>query len=230
MLKLEAKKRETKENLQEMRKAGIIPAVFYGPKEDSQAIKFTDGEFRKIFKEAGESTVISLSVEGEEHDVLIHAVDRHPVKDLFDHVDFYVIEKGKKVTVHVPILFEGESIAEKAGLMLVKIMHEVEIEAMPKDLPHELVIDISDLSEVGQQILVKDISIGEGVEFKAELDEPVVVIQEAKEEEIDEPVESPDMDSIEVEGEKKEGDDSSEDSGKEGGDSKGVDSGDKKES
>lgn len=204
MLKLEALKRDTNENLTIMRDGGIIPAVFYGPKEESTPIKIEAAKFDKVFKEAGESTVFVLSVDGEDHEVLVHAVDRHPVSENVQHVDFYVIEKGKKVTVDVPIEFEGVSPAEKAGNILVKVMHELEIEAMPKDLPHELVVNIESLAQVGDQILAKDIKLPNGVELVTGEDEPVALIQEAKEESLDEPVEGPDMDSIAVAGAKKE--------------------------
>lgn len=203
MLKLEALKRDTKEDLENMRQMGIIPAVFYGPKEESTPIKIESVKFDKVFDEAGESTIVELDFEGKAHDVLIHAVDRHPVKDTVNHVDFYVVEKGKKVNVHVPIEFEGESKGEKTGGILVKVMHELEIEAMPKDLPHEIKVDISVLEKVGDQILAGDIKMPEGVELLAETEDVVAVIQEAKEENFDEPVEGPDMDSIEVAKEKK---------------------------
>lgn len=210
MLKLQALARDTKEDLDNMRKEGIIPAVFYGPKEDATSIKVDLAAFLKAYREAGESTVIDLSVSGNSHDVLIHAIDRDPVKEIVKHVDFYVIEKGKKATVHVPITFGGESPAEKAGGILIKVMHEVEIEAMPKDLPHELHVDISVLVDLEAQILAKDITLPEGVELKTEADEVIALVQAAREEELDGPVESPDMDAIGLSEEKGGGDDSAE--------------------
>ena len=109
----------------------------------------------------------------------------------------------------MPLEFVGESQGEKSGGVLVKVMHEVEIEASPKNLPHSIEVSVESLVEVGSQINAKDIVMPEGVELKANPEETIALIQEAKEEE-DEPVEAPDLDSIEVAGEKKQEEDSEE--------------------
>ncbi len=199
MLKLKVLKRDTTEIAEEVRLAGSIPAVFYGPKQAAQSIKVLYPDFEKAFKEAGESTVVTLEVDGEEHETLIHDVSYHPVRGTVAHVDFYVIEKGKKVQVHVPLEFTGVAPAEKTlGGTLMKVMHEIEIEAMPKDLPHEITVDISSLVDFDSQIHASDLVLPSGVTLIAEPEEVIALVQ-APNEETDEPVEAVDIASIEVE-------------------------------
>lgn len=199
MLKLKAVKRDVAEKPEEIRESGAIPAVFYGPKESSQAITVKALEFDKVFKEAGESTVVVLEVDGTEHETLIHDVAYHPVRGTVSHVDFYVIEKGKKVQVNVELTFEGVSPAEKTlGGTLVKVMHEVEIEAMPKDLPHEIVVSVESLVDFDSKITAGDIVMPAGVTLLTDPEEVVALVQEAREES-DEPSAPIDISSIEVE-------------------------------
>ena len=99
MLTLSVEKRDSKSKPEILRKNGKIPAVFYGPKEKSTSIVVPTIEFKKVWKQAGESAVIVLKDGTNEHEVLIYDVDVHPVSGEPRHADFYVIEKGKKVTV-----------------------------------------------------------------------------------------------------------------------------------
>lgn len=182
-----------------LRKAGKIPAVFYGPKEESTPVAVDRKVFEKAFRTAGESSIVTLEGVGEPKDALIHEVTRNPVTEAFEHVDFYVIEKGKKLRVGVPLLFTGEAPAVKSlGGTLMKVMHEVEVEAMPKDLPHELTVDVSSLETFDSIITIKDIPVPAGVTILNEGDETVAAISQPKEE-IEEPVATIDMDAIEVE-------------------------------
>jgi large subunit ribosomal protein L25 len=175
-----------------------VPAVFYGPKSDSVSIAVSLPEFLKVWKEAGESTVIALHGLGEDKDALIQEVATNPVTERPEHVDFYIIEKGKKLVVSVPIEFAGEAEVEKENGIVVKVLHEIEVEALPKDLPHEIKIDLSVLKTLEDQILIKDIKFPEGVETTLSPDEVVVAVSEAKDEPEPEP-EAIDMDSILVE-------------------------------
>jgi large subunit ribosomal protein L25 len=200
MLKLKVLKREASEKPEEVRASGLIPAVFYGPKEPAQSIKIVYNEFEKALKEAGESTVVVLDLDGQEHETLIHDVSYHPVRGTISHIDFYVIEKGKKVQVPVALEFIGVAPAEKSlGGTLVKVMYEVEIEAMPKDLPHEIVVDISSLVDFESQIHASDLVLPSGVTLITDPEEVIALVQEANEEELEAPVEAVDIASIEVE-------------------------------
>lgn len=216
------KKAESIDN-QLLREKGKIPAVFYGPKQESTSIVLDEAEFIKIYNEAGESTIISIKEGESEHEALIHQVQWNAVTQRPMHVDFYVIEKGKKVEISVPIEFIGESEAvEKLGGVLVKVLYEIEIEALPKDLPQHVDVDISSLVDFDSQIKVGDIKFGEGVDVISEAEEVVALVQEVIEEE-DLPVEEKmTIDDIEVEGKKSEEDE--DDEGSKEGESKGKDS------
>lgn len=180
-MKLTIQKRT--ETADAVRAAGNIPAVFYGPKAESTPITVNGPEFMKVWRQAGESSVITLTGLGEDHDALIHEISKDPVRDTVTHVDFYVIEKGKKVQVAVPLEFVGEAAAVKTlGGVLIKVIHELEIEAMPKDLPHAIEVDISSLADFDAQIKVSDIKLPAGVTAQIEADEVVALVSAPKEE------------------------------------------------
>ncbi len=179
-------------------KEGRMPAVVYGPKQEATPISLSLQEFKKILRDAGESSVLELAGLGTAIQVLIHDVDHDPVTGTPRHADLYAIEKGAKVEVAVPLSFVGESPAVKAGANLVKVMHELEIEADPANLPHEIEVDITSLAAVGDQIHVSDLVIPHGVTVKADAEEVVALIQEVVEEP-EETTTTPDMESIEVE-------------------------------
>lgn len=194
MLKLITEKREGGKTVADAK----IPAVFYGPKAESTPIWVNEADFLRVWKEAGESTVVTLSLDDETHDTLIHDVNREPVKGAIRHVDFYVLEKGKKVEISIPLEFIGVSEAVKTlGGNLVKVLHEVEIEAMPKDLPHAIEVDISTLIDFDSQIHAGDLKLPAGVVLKTDAEEVVALVAEAKEEAEEAPAEI-DMSSIEV--------------------------------
>ncbi len=196
MITLEVEKRDSKASLSEIRKAGKIPAVFYGKKEAATSIMLPKAIFEKTLKEAGESTIVHLKGEGISVDALIHEVDLDPVTDKPRHADFYAIEKDKKLEVKIPLEFIGVAPAVKdLGGILVKVMHEVEIEALPKDLPHELTIDISSLTTFQSVITAGDLKLPAGVTLKAKPEEIVASVYEPKEEVVEVPV---DLSAIEV--------------------------------
>ncbi len=198
MLVLKAKSRNISENNETLRKGGSLPAVFYGAGKNSTPISISMIEFKKIWHKAGESTTVKIESDAGAVDTLIHEVQTDPVTDEPIHADFLVIDMNKKIKVNVALEFEGVSGAVKGNLgNLVKVLHEVEIEALPKDLPHNLVVDISHLNAVGDQILVSDIKVPTGVEIISGPEEVVASIAEQKEEvEETAPV---DLSSIEVE-------------------------------
>jgi len=185
-------------NAKDLKEDGSMPAVVYGPKQEAMPITLSSRDFDRVLKTAGESSVINLSGLGEAMQVLIHDVDRDPVTNAPRHADFYAIEKGAKVEVAVPIEFIGESAAVKAGANLVKVLHELEIEAAPADLPHNVTIDISALANVGDQLHVSDIQLPKGVTLKIDADEVVALIQEVQEE-VEEVAPAADLGAIEVE-------------------------------
>jgi large subunit ribosomal protein L25 len=199
MLTLKAETRDINISPDAIRKAGKIPAVFYGKKEASTPISIPKIDFLKVWKEAGESTVVTLQTSEGEKESLIHEVDLDPVTSAPRHADFYVFEKGHKVEVALPLEFDGISLAIKdQGGILVKVMHELKVEAMPKDLPHNIVVDISSLANFGDQILAQDLNLPAGVELKVGPEEVVATVSAPREEKEEEVVAAPDLSAIEL--------------------------------
>lgn len=200
MFAIKAKKRDGAINLDVLRKKGEIPAVFYGSKNPATSITLSNTEFKKIWHKAGESSAVSITMEdGKNIDTLIHEVQVDSVTDEPIHVDFLVIDMNKKIKVNVELIFEGISDAVKTGLgTLVKVLHEVEIEALPKDLPHNLVVDISKLATVQDQVFISDIKLPSGVEVMNNPNDVVcsIALQVEEKEEVAAPV---DLSAIEVE-------------------------------
>ena len=199
MLSLEVEKRKGGESTDHLRQGGKLPAVFYGRKEKSTPITVSQKGFIKVWKQAGESSIISLGGDVEDVQVLIHDVQHDPVTGLPIHADFYAIEKDKKLQVSVPIEFAGVSPAVKdLGGILVKVLHELEVESLPKDLPHSVSVDIAALVSLDSQILAKDIKLPSGVELVTLPTEVIAAVTVAKDEPI-EPAAPIDLSAIEVE-------------------------------
>ncbi len=199
MLELQTENREVfGKKLESFRKQGKLPAVLYGPKEKSRPLFVSLKDFKKLWKEAGESTVIQLILDDKSKparndsvvaksgrkEVLIQEVAIDPVKDEPVHVDFYAVQMDKPIEAAIALEFSGISPAVKnLGGVLVKVMHNVEVEALPKNLPHELVVDISKLENFSDKISAKDIDLPEGVKLISNPEEAVVLVEEPKEEE-----------------------------------------------
>lgn len=199
MLTLTIEKREALgKKAKKLRCDGKLPAVLYGKKEKSLPIAIDFRAFEKVWKEAGMNTVVALQGGDGVKEALIHDVDVDPVRDTPRHVDFYVIEKGQTVQVNIPIEFIGIAPAVKElGGVLVKVMHELEVEAEPAKLPQHIVVDLSSLVNFESQILVKDIAVPPGVTFLTDPEEVIVLASEAVEEKEETPP-APDLSTIEV--------------------------------
>lgn len=182
MLTLEIHTRDAKESTESLRKRGVVPAVFYGPKEAATPIAIESLRLERVWKEAGETTIVKLEGVGESKDTLIHDVQFHPITGRVLHADFYVLEKGKKIKLNVPLEFEGTAAAEKAGHIVVKALHEVEIEVAPAELPHHLAVDLSALANVGDHILASDIKLPPSGKLITAADEIIASVTEFKEE------------------------------------------------
>lgn len=182
-MELTVEKREKSQNPHTLRGKGVMPAVIYGRSEESTPISVNLKDFQKVFKAAGESGVISLTGLGAAKDALIKEVAFDVMSGMPIHADFYAIQKGQTVTVSVPLEFDGVSPAVKElGGILTKVMHEIELECEPKDLPHAIHVDISKLTTLDSQIHVSDLSFPKSAKISAEQDEVVALISVAKEE------------------------------------------------
>lgn len=175
---LAIKERKNDKSPAVLRAEGLIPAVLYGRKEASTAITIDAAVFAKLWRDAGETTIIILEGVGEPKEVLIHDVAVHPVTGAAEHVDFYVLEKGKKIEIAVPIEFEGIAPAEKEGGVVVKVLHEIEIEVEPRELPQHLVVDLSKLEHIGDHITVAQVPVPPSATFITDVEEIVVSVTE----------------------------------------------------
>lgn len=183
MQKLTATKRSKTDKLKAIRTNGMVPAVVYGARVENTLISVPSVAFDKVFKVAGESSAITLDLEGKNIDALIYSVQADPIRGFPIHVDFLAIDMNKKVTVTVPIEFTGVAPADKDGLgTLVKVTHECEIEALPKDLPQHVIVDISTLVTLEDQIHAKDIILPTGVTLVTPSEEVIALVTAAKEE------------------------------------------------
>ncbi len=168
-----------------------VAGVVYGPKFPSTPIMMDRKEFEKIYKESGESTVLSLVGLDGEMEALIKDVEYSPIKNQVTHVDFYVIEKGKEVTAHVPLHFVGESEAVKSGAMIDKVLHEVTVTAKAANLPAHLDIDLGLIKTVEDKIHVSDIKLGAGVKMVSDGHEVVAKAEMIKDEPVEEAATAP---------------------------------------
>lgn len=198
-INIKAEKRDKIGKLESLRKAGFMPAVYYGHKKESTPIQIKKIDFLKAWKNAGESTVIKLETPDGDVEALIHDVDLDPMTEQPRHADFYIFEKGHKVEIAVPLEFSGISPAVKdLGGVLMKILHEIKVEAEPSNLPKQIDVDISSIMELEGQILAKDIILPKGVSLIENPEEVVATVATPKEEKEEEAAPA-DLSQIEVE-------------------------------
>lgn len=178
--------------VRKLRKEGFIPATVYGHKFDSLSIQFKALELEKFYDEVGESGLVELMI-GEDNKlpILFRNPQYSAVEGNLIHIDCYKVNLKEKITASVPIEFIGESMAVKEGNVLVEVTTEVEVEALPTDLPEKFEVDISVLNAVDDMITVADLEVDEKVEMVTDLEQVIVKIeaQRAEEEIIEEPVE-----------------------------------------
>lgn len=187
MITLKAEKREVfGKKTNKLRRGGLIPAELYGRGIANLHLTIPEKDFSKVYEEAGEHSVLNLEVDGQSHPVLIHEVQENPLKQEIISIDFYEVRMDEKVKAHVPVEFEGEApaVKEKEGV-LIKNMDEIEVEALPADLPHSITVDLSGLTELDQSIYVRDLAKSDKYEYVIE-GETVVMSVTAPKEEIEE--------------------------------------------
>lgn len=172
-------RKETGRQISKLRKQGLIPAVLYGKKIQNINLSVNAGDFEKLLKKAGESTIIELITEDhQKHSVIIHDVQYHFLKSHPIHVDFYEVSMTDKLKAHVSLEYVGESKAVKTlGGVLVKLLNEVEVECLPGDLPHKIEVDISNLNTFDDAIHVKDLKVSSKVRVLTSGEETVAKVQ-----------------------------------------------------
>ena len=217
--KLKSKKRTiTGRKVKSLRKEGILPANIYGKGIKSQTIEISLKEFSKIYSKAGETGLMELIIAGSKpKTVLIHNVQKDVVSGNFLHADFRQVDLTKKIIATIPIVVQGEAPAISTGGVQIQIMNEIEVEALPADLPEKIEADVSKLEEIGQLLIAKDLKYDKK-KIKLQLDnlDSLIVKIEAPAKEEEKPVEE----AKEGEEEAKEGDEKKEGEKKEGEETK----------
>lgn len=202
-LKLKADVRKISgRKVKKLRRENLIPANISGKNIKSLSIQISGKEFKTTFAKVGETGILELVVakETKARPVLIHFVQIHPVTEDILHVDFRQVDLTEKVSVAVPFEITGISPAIAKGGVLIQLIKEIEVEALPNDLPEKFILDTSKLTEIGQGIALKDIKVDVSkVKIMSEnLDELVLKIEEPTKEEV---VEAPVVEAAPAEGE-----------------------------
>ena len=173
--------------VKQLRRQGIVPANLFGKTIPSQAIQVNAVEFNRTYKEAGETSLIWVKVEGEdkERPTLVTGVSRNPMTGVKNHIDFHQVNLKEKVTANVPVEIIGESelVASNAAV-LSQSLNEIEVEALPTDIPESITFDISSLKEIGDHLKVSDAKVGSEVEIKTDPEQVVIALQEPMKEEV----------------------------------------------
>jgi len=181
--------------VKKLRSQNIVPANVFGRKVDSVNIQVSAKDFSKLFREVGESTLIYLEIKGEKEPrpVLVSEVTKHPVSGQLLHVAYHQVDLKEKVTANVAVKLSGEAPAEKEKLgILVQQADEIEIEALPTDMPENITVDISSLDTVGSLITIQDLKLDSAkLTIKTALDTIIVKIEDLAKEEVVAPPPAP---------------------------------------
>ncbi len=201
---LNAEKRTSKGSnaVRKLRTENIVPGQLYQRDKENISVQVIEKDLDKIMEEAGQSAIIQLMVDGEEHNVLIRDYQKHPFKNQYLHVDFLGVNMDEELRVTVPIvLLNRDSIYVQPSVLLQHI-EEVEIMTLPKYIPHQIEIDVQEM-QIGDSILVNEVEQlkDENIEVLTDLEEVVCTLSEPEEVDLDEEVEQVDADSVEVIGE-----------------------------
>ena len=150
-----------------LRKEGLVPAVVYGPGIEPISVQVEDGVFTKLYRQAGTYTPVHLTIGSKKKIAMIKDVDRDPVKGSVRHVSFHAVKANEPVIAEVPIhlIGEGESEAEKNGLIILQALDKIEVKALPMDLPEAIEISTVELKEAGEKVTLGDAKLPDGVEF-----------------------------------------------------------------
>lgn len=171
--------------VKQLRRQGIIPAHLFGKKIDSIAIQVDAKTFSKLFDQVGETGIIDVTIADKSYPSLVvgRAVD--PVTGAILHIDFHNVSLTEKVTATIPIELVGESPAVKeAGGIIAQSLHELEVEALPTELPESFVVDIAKLKAIGDSLTIADLAVPEGVTISLEPESVIVSITEPAPEEV----------------------------------------------
>ncbi|RMH57621.1 MAG: 50S ribosomal protein L25 [Candidatus Hydrogenedentota bacterium] len=164
---LEARRRTSRGSraARRFRRQGLVPSVLYGHGDPEPLLLDAKEVERLLGKSAGETPLVDVKVEDRAPETaLVRDVQHHPVSRKVQHVDLLRVEMTEKLDTTLPVLLEGESPAVKLGGILMHMNEEIEVRALPKDLPDAIRLDLGRLEKIGDAIHVSDLEIPDGVE------------------------------------------------------------------
>ncbi len=185
---LKVEKREiTGKKVKKIRREGLIPGNIYGKEIESTAVQLPYKDFVEAFKKVHETGLIDVVLEGKGIPVLIHNVQFDPKTQTPIHADFYKVNLSEKITAKIPVVATGEAkaVLDKVGL-LEQPMMEIEVEALPTDLPEKIEVNVENLAAVDEQIVVSDVNAGSDVTVLSEPSQVVFKIGELVTKEMEE--------------------------------------------
>ena len=150
-----------------LREGGLVPAVVYGAGIEASSVQVNEGEALKVVKAAGKHTPVHLTLDDKKRIAMVKEISINPARNNIDHVAFHAVRQNKPIEAEVPVRLvgEGESEAEKAGLIILQNIDTLEVKALPLEMPDALEVDIRHLKEAGERVLVGDIKLPENVEL-----------------------------------------------------------------
>ncbi|NOY09168.1 MAG: 50S ribosomal protein L25 [Spirochaetes bacterium] len=176
--------KQKKNAARRLRREGKIPAIIYGH-EGNFPIFVNEHEFIAKFQKLSENTIINIKTGNKERDVLVKDYQEDITTGKILHIDFYEIERGKTLKTRVPVVFTGTSPGVKIGGVFETLLHEIEIECLPKDLPEKIEVDIGSL-DIGDAVHVDDIELERDVKVLNAGDQVICTISHARVEEVKE--------------------------------------------
>lgn len=184
----EANRREViGKGVKKLRRDGMLPAVVYGHNIDPISISLDYREASKTLDAISPSALVVVDIEGEKHYTLVRDKQRNPVMRTIIHVDFQAVSLTETVRADVTVNLVGEAPAVETYMgVLVPSLEQLSIECLPTNLPESIEVDISGLAEIGDNLLVGDISAPEGVEILNDPEDVVVVVIAQAVEEVEE--------------------------------------------
>jgi large subunit ribosomal protein L25 len=169
--------------VKKLRAEGIVPATLYGAGIDSITIQLNNKEMEALFEEVGESSLVDIKIDKDVYPVLLRNPQYNIMDESLMHIDCYKVNLKEKITATVPIELIGEAPGVKLGNSLIEVSNELEIEALPADLPEKFEIDISGLEEVDAMITAGDIKLSDKWELKSPADQVIVKLEAPRVEE-----------------------------------------------
>ncbi len=177
-LKVESRK-VTGKKVKKLRREGILPANVYGKDMKSSSVQLPLKEFLAVYREVHETGLVDLALDGQVLPVLIHNVQIDPRTQTAVHADFFKVNLKEKIKAQVPVVAVGEAkaVSDKVGL-LEQPVSELEVEALPTDLPEHIEVNVENLAQVDDQIVVSDVKAPDGVSILSESSQVVFKVGE----------------------------------------------------